>query len=184
MRNMLTSSSDNAAIAQRPQALLRIPQQGRHRQAKTMQKINFGQSVQILANVGVVAGIIFLALEVQQNNDSLAAQASLGRLAATTSRLALGLNNPDLAHINFKAMSGEALTPEERNRYFDYTLYTMMHWRWEYEAYRAGDLSYLDLPAWRVQASFSPIWREAWEGTLGTRDDEFARFVNENVFSE
>jgi hypothetical protein len=149
-----------------------------------MKKVDLGQTISILANVGVIAGIVLLAAELQQNNDSLAAQARLGQLAAQTSRLQLGLNNADIAQINFKAMSGEALTPEERNRYFDYALYTMMHWRWEYEEYLVGELPEVNLRAWQVQASFSPIWRNAWEGTLGTLDTEFTRFVNENVFAE
>jgi len=37
--------------------------------------INVGESISILANTGVIAGIIFLALELRQNNNHLAAQA-------------------------------------------------------------------------------------------------------------
>lgn len=34
-----------------------------------MKKIDLGQTIQILANVGVIAGIVFLAIELQQNNE-------------------------------------------------------------------------------------------------------------------
>jgi hypothetical protein len=33
-----------------------------------MKKIDLGQTITILANVGVIAGIVFLAIELQQNN--------------------------------------------------------------------------------------------------------------------
>ena len=36
-----------------------------------MRKIDLGQSIQILANIGVIAGIVFLAVEVGQNQTSL-----------------------------------------------------------------------------------------------------------------
>jgi hypothetical protein len=37
-----------------------------------MKSINLGQAIQILANVGVLVGIILLAIELRQNNDLLA----------------------------------------------------------------------------------------------------------------
>ena len=39
-----------------------------------MKKIDLGQTINILANVGVIAGIVFLAFELQQNNELLGAQ--------------------------------------------------------------------------------------------------------------
>ena len=40
-----------------------------------MKKIDLGQTITILANVGVIAGIVFLAFELRQNNTFLAEQA-------------------------------------------------------------------------------------------------------------
>jgi hypothetical protein len=36
-----------------------------------MKNINLGQAIQILANVGVIAGIVMLAIELRQNNELL-----------------------------------------------------------------------------------------------------------------
>jgi len=36
-----------------------------------MKKFDLGQTISILANVGVIAGIVFLAIEVAQNTESL-----------------------------------------------------------------------------------------------------------------
>ena len=40
-----------------------------------MKKNDVGSAVQILANLGVIAGIAFLALETRQNSEQLAGQA-------------------------------------------------------------------------------------------------------------
>ena len=44
-----------------------------------MKKIDLGQLVTILANIGVIAGIVFLALELRQTQRSMAAQAYQAR---------------------------------------------------------------------------------------------------------
>ena len=40
-----------------------------------MKKVAFGQTIGILANIGVIAGIIFLGVELQQNNELLQTEA-------------------------------------------------------------------------------------------------------------
>lgn len=42
---------------------------------KNMKKFDFGQTLNTLANAGVVAGIIFLAVELNQNNELLELEA-------------------------------------------------------------------------------------------------------------
>jgi hypothetical protein len=64
-----------------------------------MKNINLGQSMTILANVGVVAGILFLAIELQQNNEVLEAEVRatwVNRQAGLLETMAL---NPDLLSV-------------------------------------------------------------------------------------
>ena len=42
-----------------------------------MKKIDLGQTITILANVGVIVGIVFLAIELRQNNELLGQQARI-----------------------------------------------------------------------------------------------------------
>ena len=44
-----------------------------------MKKIDLGQTISILANVGVIAGIVFLGFELRQNNALMAADARVVR---------------------------------------------------------------------------------------------------------
>ena len=52
-----------------------------------MKKIDLAQSITVLANLGVNAGIVFLALEVRQGNELLQAEASAAYVDMRTSGL-------------------------------------------------------------------------------------------------
>ena len=43
-----------------------------------MKKVDLGQAIVIFANIGVIAGIVFLAFEIQQNTTQMRAEAALG----------------------------------------------------------------------------------------------------------
>ena len=51
-------------------------------------KIDLGQAIAILANIGVIAGIVFLAAELQQNNELMEAEARAARRAELETTLA------------------------------------------------------------------------------------------------
>jgi hypothetical protein len=46
-----------------------------------MKQIDLGQSITILASLGVIAGIVFLGLELRQNNELMEAEARFNRLS-------------------------------------------------------------------------------------------------------
>ncbi len=59
-----------------------------------MKKIELGQTIAILANVGVIAGILFLAIELRQNNEALGLQSRLERENALITAFTRDLDNP------------------------------------------------------------------------------------------
>ena len=78
-----------------------------------MKKIDLGRVIATLANVGVIAGIFFLAIEIQQNNKLLEAQAIATALETRVERQVILLNNPHLIDTFVKNFNGEPLTDEE-----------------------------------------------------------------------
>lgn len=61
-----------------------------------MKKIDLGQAISILANIGVIAGIVFLVVEIQQNTAAIRSQSSIAindSLAHPNQAL---YDNPDL----------------------------------------------------------------------------------------
>ena len=89
-----------------------------------MGKLDFGQTVTLLANLGVIAGIIFLAIEVGQNQASLEEANSINRANSATAALEyfneqriLLAQDGELAEIWVKGTSGSDLTPVEQVRF-------------------------------------------------------------------
>ena len=106
-----------------------------------MKKPDLGQTVTILANLGVIAGIIFLGFELQQNNELLAAQARRDQLDARTVALAAETNDSELALLGFKLASGDELTPVEQYRFEAWAFHLFIQWERQYDEYQAGTLA-------------------------------------------
>lgn len=82
-----------------------------------MKKFDLGQTIGILANIGVLAGIIFLAIEVSQQNTI---NLLTGRDAAVehfNGARTLLLENPDLMQIWIKGRADEPLSEIEAARF-------------------------------------------------------------------
>lgn len=75
-----------------------------------MKKIGLGQIFRILANLGVIAGIVFLGVELQQNNALLGAQARATRAQVRMDGTDLALSSPELMRAFAREQSGESLS--------------------------------------------------------------------------
>ena len=78
-----------------------------------MKKLDLGQTITILANLGVVAGIVFLGIEIQQNNEALEIQARLDREEVLRDGMRYRLGNPELTRAIVRAEIGEELSGED-----------------------------------------------------------------------
>jgi len=154
-----------------------------------MNKIDPGQAITILANVGVIIGIGFLALELSQNNDLLAAQA---RYNLIVQRAAMNdsLNEPFILDALHKSAAGAEMTPVEQSAIFGVTQKLVEMWEWQFNEYQAGMLDVQQLPTanWRRiyrGDDFPPIpVRENWEILKGLASPEFVQFMEESVVNE
>lgn len=68
-----------------------------------MKKIDINQTIQILANLGVLAGIVFLGIELQQNNVLLGAQTRMSRTELRVDGLQSAMSNPGLLQVRLKS---------------------------------------------------------------------------------
>jgi len=81
-----------------------------------MKKIDFGQTISILANLGVIAGIAFLAFELNQNNQQLSAQSRYNYYHERIEAQRLLATDGELADIVVRLLSGDQLGPTEQFR--------------------------------------------------------------------
>ena len=119
-----------------------------------MKKIDLGQTITIFANIGVIAGIVFLAFELQQNSNLLTTQARATLMAARLSQQeAVSRNVGGLAEILVKVSSGESLTDLERYQISVHRSLVLMNYSVMFREMVEGPLTERDIPIgqWAVK---------------------------------
>jgi len=151
-----------------------------------MTKINLGQTIQILANLGVIVGIVFLVIELRQNNAVLGAQARASRTQVRLDGLQATANNPELLRAYLKLRDGEALTAMDQMLIEVDTARILTTMQYVYGEFQAGLIDKADIPVenWRYVVSTRSPLKDAVEnaGRVGLRPD-FAQWMKENVVS-
>jgi hypothetical protein len=96
-----------------------------------MKKIDLGQAITILANVGVLVGILLLVFELNQNRQMMQSQTRTAVAEILVGLLALEASDAELIELQAKAASGQT-TPTEQTRFV--TLYEA-YWRYRENVY-------------------------------------------------
>ena len=148
-----------------------------------MKKIDVGQAVGILANLGVVAGIIFLAIEVGQNNELMRAAARDAQNERIQDYIEQVYKTPGLAEIIIKARNGEPLTEAEDLMLFSRQLRRLRGFEVQYREYTEGAVD--SLPKWKMHFyeghGRNPPLIEVWDEAKLSLKAEFVQHVEENV---
>jgi hypothetical protein len=146
-----------------------------------MKKIDYGQTIAISANLAVVAGILFLGIELQQNNRLLDAQVSYNLLLHRTAARNEVYFNPEFAAFRFKVESGEELSPVEQFRLNTRRGGSLLGYEWEYLQYRSGNLRYLPIHEWSRFMSAEEWKKNTWEPNKNLLSEEFIEFVEGEI---
>jgi hypothetical protein len=134
----------------------------------------------LIANVAVVGGIVFLAIEISQNNELLRSESRQALVANDVTSLTVSLENAD---VFAKLISKEELSAEEQIRLsFMYSL-DLRNREFEYFQYTNGLLDEATWLAYRhvILVNHSAgLGRSWWEEIgRGLVDPEFADLVDE-----
>ena len=128
-----------------------------------MKKIDFGQSLSVLANLGVIAGILLLAYELNQNRQMMEAQMRHELSSSIADQLLVIASNAEFNDFIHRAESGEPLSGAERQRYSSYAYARLRYWEDVHYQYRIGLFDETEFAA----------QRESWRAVLrqaGLRD--------------
>ena len=142
-----------------------------------MAKFDIGQGIQIIANVGVIAGIVFLGIELSQNNSLMEYQRRLSSLELRQTSADLLIQNVELRNALVKDLSGENLSQDES------LLLTLMRGK----VISTMEWQFLELPETHDQLRRSVVESrgmftgEGWGSIRGSLDSEFVRFVEETI---
>jgi len=149
-----------------------------------MKKFDFGQTVTVLANVGVIAGIVFLGYELRQNNELLRTDARRGLMENRVEANKRLSDDAQLMPLRLKAARGEPLTEEDEARLYHDAAVSLTLWEWEWEQFDDGLVDELPVDGYR-----SVIQRYPHIGSHLTQNDrswsaEFVEWMQDNVLEE
>ena len=157
-----------------------------------MKKIDLGQTISILANVGVIAGIVFLAIEISQNNQLLQAEAMNALLETRMTRTEEVARNENLAALIAKNGRNEELTDGDRIRLVAFHSRNFIGYQRDYFLFQQGILSEeflrTNIPLMKVATSDSDSLSQSpyqsWEAFRRFAAPTYRVFVEECVLSD
>ena len=153
-----------------------------------MKKPDLGQIISVLANLGVIAGIVFLALELRQNNELMETEAR----AATNDRLRevarVAFTDQSLADLLVRAKNGESLTESEDARVLAFSVWRLRGLQSFYRNVEAGTIESIPIEGWRDNFDAAlwaaPPLSEQWDRASEYLNDDFVQYMEENVVNE
>lgn len=91
-----------------------------------IQKLN--SWLTFLANIGVIAGIVFLAIEIRQNSDAVRAQTRAQLAEGVTELFSVNMNDQEYADVLMRGNNVEELSPVERYQYYRHRSAWIHYW--------------------------------------------------------
>ena len=153
-----------------------------------MKKIDLGQTISILANVGVIAGIVFLGYELRQNNQLLEAAQRESRSQRLLSLTADLYGSSDLSDILVRARSGEPISEAERLRVHSLQMRSFRGFEAQYREYVAGTTEFLPLEVFRNVFFRGGLYgvpmAEGWEASKPFFSEDFVQFMEERIIAQ
>lgn len=139
----------------------------------------------LTANLGVIAGIFLLYLEIQQNNAHLDAQSRASRHEARSNDVNRIFFDDDILYeATTKSANGNELSDRERFVFGRWIHQTFLNWEFTYQEYQRGlaSESELNVNAWKQTISTFPYMRTQWEATKEYRyTTEFVLYMESNI---
>ena len=142
-----------------------------------MKKINLGQTISVLANVGVIIGLILVTIEIHQSNRQAASAAYRSRIAEVEDSLrqfALSNDLPGI-YVQLKDSGVDSLNAEQLSRVVAWEWARQTRMEGQFHEYQEG---YLDEKSYRSMLGAAQRYVDLWDelGLNGT-SEEFTQVV-------
>ena len=148
-----------------------------------MKKLDVSRTINTLANLGVIAGIVFLILEIRQLQQQMEAQTSFNYYSSLRSDLAQVAASPYLGGIVAKLFSGVELSEEERASAEAFRSNILNQWEYGWREMEAGrfDSSQFNIAEKTNTFQSFPGLRAQWEQQSSSMNPNFVEFMQDNV---
>jgi len=145
-----------------------------------MKKIDLGQTISIIANLGVIAGIVFLGYELRQNNRFLAEEARYSMLQNQISWADSIGTDAESARLVFLPNDEPPLTELQSFQRAEILMGLLRRWEWEYQRYQLGIGDLPPLAAFRAGFRRAHLGQD-WTELRSQLSPEFAEWMETNV---
>ncbi len=151
-----------------------------------MKKVDIGQTIQIIANIGVIAGIFFVGFELQQNTVAVKSEASNGIQENVVANYEI-LMSDSMMDIYQRGMINPAdLTALETGKFHSFWTVSLLAYQNLYYQVLEGAYDGQRVEGWwqhlRSQFEYSGV-KEHWTSRSFILSAEFRDFVETNVMS-
>jgi len=147
-----------------------------------MKKIDFGQAMSFLANIGVLIGILLLAYELRQNNDLMEAEARLNRVNMVVDAWRFTAENGDVTELREREKAGEELSGADVRR-IDATImaiFVLLEWTYRELSEESREMTQLR-EVQRYNFSTAPEYHRVWNERKVSFDPAFVEWMDRNV---
>ncbi len=142
-------------------------------------------NIEIIANVGVLLGIILLAYEVNQNNQLLAAESRATHMLIRGDEFRQRASDEGLMKLRLKFLENGNLSQDELWRLESDASSLFTKWEWEFEQYLDGALEAIPIRGYVQDISRFPHLLTTWQNSGNTAfTPDFVAFMEENVISQ
>lgn len=145
-----------------------------------MKKIDLGQTIGILANIGVIAGIVFLGIELHQNNELLEAEVRYNHKETRVDYSKYISSNPDLVDALIRSRNGEILTDHDLFQLDRLRDITFTSWAWDYTESTNSDLE-IPVEAYKAVLAKDYFLIEQWSVSKTYYPADFVQFIDELI---
>jgi len=150
-----------------------------------MKRIDLGKTMTLVANVGVIGGILMLAYELRQNNELMEAQARQVRTSMVIDAWRVGAENGDLAELRGRERNGEELTDVELQRVDAYVMsvFVMLDWTFQELSADSPEMNQVR-EVQRYSFANKSEFRRVWEARKKSFRPGFVQWMEENVVND
>jgi len=157
-----------------------------------VKSLDFGQTINTLANVGVIAGIVFLAVEVDQFQDQMEAQTNFNYFNALSNSLVQVSTSPFLSEVLAKLDAGGELTPAEEVAADNFIESIFQTWEYAWREYEGGRFDASRTTMRTIATDFKEIrdgpvgsrFREHWDTGKGLREPGLVEFLEQGAIDD
>ena len=151
-----------------------------------MKKVDVGQVIAILANIGVITGIVFLAIEVRQNNLLIESENQFRSDESRAEAVEAVFSNPSLAVAIAKEKANQPLTAVEQLQLDAFNLRVLMGIQRNFFEWRRGMMPMPNAAGLRERFYEGGIEAvplvDFWDANKNELRPEFIEWVEETVF--